>query len=287
MLDSEEILNALTFYEINDYNYINNCYECIKTINESSLLLEKVKQIYIKLYSDNSNLKALWKIKNLEDIFGKDYPPFISNILLLLGYKYHLKNINKYNLDEKQISIHKKRVKECLVNDIYGRKLSAIRLSQLLWGVYFIKIKLIEVGRLQYEYYQDEVNKCIKIHIPLGIKLEYNDVVESLRNSKKELSKYFDLSNCNYYCSSWLLSKEIYILLDRNSNISKFQTLFDISKGDNCIDDIFNFVYGISECRDLNKLEERTSLQKSIKTYLLQGNQIYLGIGKLKEEFKL
>ena len=73
--------------------------------------------------------------------------------------------MNKYNFDTYQVLAHKNRLRECLTNDIYNRKLEAIRLSQLLWGLYLISIRLIEVGRLQFEYCNNKEREYIKIHI--------------------------------------------------------------------------------------------------------------------------
>lgn len=61
----------------------------------------------------------------------------------------------------------------------------------MLWGAYFINIRIIEVGRLQYEFCKvNPLNKkgykkCIKIHIPSGEKLAEEQVKESIIKSKK------------------------------------------------------------------------------------------------------
>ena len=213
-------------------------------------------------------------------MFGTDSAPFVTNILLLLRFENHKENIKKNKFSTNQIYIHKQRVKECLTKDIYDRKYENIRISQMLWGVYFINCKLIEVGRLQYEYCEN----YIKIHIPSGSKLDYNKVIKSIKNSKKEIKKYYGKNKMTYYCNSWLLSKQIKSMLKDNSNIVKFQTLFEIEEGESCLKDILNFVYKINEGLDYNLLPENSSLQKSIKEYLLRGNDVKLGKGKLIEE---
>lgn len=183
--------------------------------------------------------------------------------------------------------IHKKRVKECLTRDIYERKYEGIRISQMLWGTYFVNVKLIEVGRLQYEYCkrnpitkQEEL--CIKIHIPSGEKLDIKDVKESLNKSEELIKKYFKLDNPKYYCESWIFSNQVRNMLNDNSNIAKFNDLFDIIEGEECIGDILNFVYNVKECNNYKDLEENTSLQRKIKQFLIEGKTINLGIGTLK-----
>ena len=87
-----------------------------------------------------------------------------------------------------------------------------------------------------------------------------------------------------YYCDSWLFSKQIKSMLKDDSNIVKFQSLFEIEEGGSCIKDILNFVYKSNTDIDYNLLSENSSLQKGIKEYLLHGNDIKLGKGKLIQQ---
>lgn len=287
LIKKEDLEIALEFYNINIENYRNKCYKCLDNINENSDLKNKINYVLKLLYSNESEqLKLLWNESDLSRFLGESYNKFIHNIILLSGYKIHEENMSKYNFDTYQVLVHKNRVRECLTNDIYNRKLEGIRLSQTLWGLYFINIRLIEVGRLQYEYCNNKKGKYIKIHIPKGDKLLYNEVLNSIKNSKKEIKKYFKIENYEYYCESWLLSKDITKLLDSNSNIAKFQQLFDITEGKNSIKDILNFVYGLQQINSYYDLPERTSLQSKIKDLLINGKEIHIGIGKLKKIYK-
>ena len=252
-MSKDYIKSALRFYNIKDKVYEEKCIDAIGIIKENEMLRNKVLEIH------------------------NDSVPFVTNILLLLGFENHKENIKKYKFRKNQICIHKQRVKECLTKDIYDRKYENIRISQMLWGTYFINCKLIEVGRLQYEYCEN----YIKIHIPAGNKLDFCEVVKSIKHSKKEIKKYYGKNDMNYYCNSWLLSKQIKSMLKDNSNIIKFQTLFKIEEGESCLKDILNFVYKMNECLDYNLLSENSSLQISIKQYLLLGNDVKLGKGKL------
>ena len=284
LIKKDNIEKALTFYNINIEDYKNKCYKCLDDINKNSELKNKINYVLKLLYSNESEqLELLWKESNLDRFLGESYNKFIHNMILLSGYKIHEKNMSKYNFDTYQVLAHKNRVRECLTNDIYNRKLEGIRLSQTLWGIYFINIRLIEVGRLQYEYCNNKKGKYIKIHIPKGDKLLYNEVLNSIKNSKKEIKKYFNIENYEYYCESWLLSKDITKLLDSNSNIAKFQQLFDITEGKDAIKDILNFVFDLQQIDSYYNLPERTSLQSKIKDLLINGKEIHIGIGKLKK----
>lgn len=288
-VDKNTIKNALKFYEITNQEYINKCYECIENINNNSDIQLKFEEIYNILYIDKTDkISKLWKFSKNDELFGNNCHPFITNILLLLGYNIHIENMKKYKLDEEQYKIHKKRVKECLTNDIYERKYKGIRISQMLWGAYFINMKLIEVGRLQYECSKtnpltQKQELCIKIHIPRDKKLYIEDVKDSLYKSKELINKYFKLENPKYYCKSWLLSNQVKDMLDENSNIVKFRNLFDIIESEECgIEDILNFVYNIKEIHNYKDLKEDTSLQRKMKQFLIEGKKIKMGIGTLK-----
>ncbi len=150
-----------------------------------------------------------------------------------------MKNIQKLTFDDEQINIQKRRAKECLKNDIIYKKYDEIRISQMLWGTYFINNRLIELGRLQFELINDNQVK---------------------------------------------ISQEIAQMLDKNSNIVKFQELFGIKQDKNGIDDILNFVFNIRECDDYTNLSEETSLQRKIKAFLINGGIIYNGYGEIKNE---
>lgn len=49
--------------------------------------------------------------------------------MIVVNYKNHKDNIEKYVLPEEQINIHKFRVKECFENDLVNRHYDGIRIS--------------------------------------------------------------------------------------------------------------------------------------------------------------
>lgn len=153
----------------------------------------------------------------------------------------------------------------------------------MLWAIYFIRTRIIEVGRLQYEYITSNDNKnMIKIHIPRGKNLDILSVKKSLIDSQKQIEKIFNISDCEYICHSWLLSNQVYNIIDKNSNISMFHKLFTVKDGEDCIKDVLNFVYKLDRCDDYSLLLESTTLQRKIKEQLLECKKIYLGLGTLK-----
>lgn len=278
-IDKSSIDDAFKYYEINNIDYKNRCYKCIEDVNKIESFNFKVEEIYDILYTSKS-FKELWKRQNMTELFGKYYNPFITSVLILLGYKLHEKNMINKNYTDMQKILYKRRVTETLTKDIYFRKLDNIRISQMIWAAYFINTNLIEVGRLQYE----KCENYVKIHIPAGDKLEIEKVLISIKDSIKEIEKYFSLKNPDYFCNSWMLSNQINEIIDSNSNIAKFYNLFEVEDGIDAKKDILNFVFNIQECDSYNNLSENTSLQKLLKKQLIENKSLKIGCGKLKKE---
>ena len=279
MINKKIIDDAFHFYEI-DNKYKEKCYNTVSDICRNSVFLKSFENIYKILYEDDfKKMKNLWNEKDINILFGDSISPFITNVMILSGYKIHQSNMEKYGLDRNQVNIHKKRVKECFENDLVNRQRNGVRISQMLWAAYFIRTRIIEIESLQFEY---ENNNTIKIHIPRNTNLDIIKVKESIDNSKIEINKIYGIDNFAYICNSWLLSNQLNNLINKNTNISKFYDLFEVKDGEDCINDILNFVYNLDDCNNYLNLEENTSLQRLIKKELLNGNKFYLGNGILK-----
>lgn len=291
-IDNEIVLEGLKYYGISDQSYEDKCLECVDYIFKHDNLMVKINNLIDILYNKKDyDLAKFWKLNKMEELFGNDYHPYVTNIIVLLGYKLHKENMKKYNLDDKQVFIHKKRAREALTYDVYKRGYDGIRISQMLWASYFINLRILEVGVLQYELVNfnpitKEKETCIKIHIPKNTLLDINKVRKSIEQSKLEIKKYFGIKDVNYYCESWLLSKEVLCLLSDNSNILKFSNLFYIASGGDCKKDILNFVFNKIGQVKYETLSDDTSLQRNLKKLLLNGDIIRIGIGKLKEDIK-
>lgn len=283
-----KVIEALHFYGIKDEEYKKRCLEVVYDINNNEVLKNKVEELFYKLYDKNKEgLSKLWKMKKVSELFG-DCNLFITSVMILLGYDIHRKNMSKYNLSDEQKSIHIKRVKNALLDDIYIRGYESVRISQMLWASYFISLRIIEVGGFQYELVSEnpitkEKEMCIKMHVPKGASLNEEDVRSSIRKSTYEIERYFNVKDINYYIESWLLSPEVLALLDDNSNILKFSKLFSIKSMRECTRDILDFVFNDVYIKDYNLLVCKTSLQVKLKSLLINKKEIHIGIGKLKQ----
>lgn len=283
MIKKQDIDSGFSFYNINE-KFKPKCYECAEEINKNQQYLNAFNKVYKLLNNNNfEEIKKIWNIKEIDELFCNNINHYVTNLMIIINYKNHKNNIKKYDLSDEQINIHKFRVKECFENDLINRNYDSIRISQMLWAIYFIRIRLIEIGRLQYEY-ENTINGLsqIKIHIPSGNRLDIKMVIESINKSKNLLPKIFNIDNMEFLCNSWLLSNQLNELIDSNTNIYKFYQLFDVVDGDDCVDDILNFVYSLKECKNYNMLPEITNLQKLIKYNLINNKIFKLGMGKLK-----
>lgn len=82
-------------------------------------------------------------------------------------------------------------------------------------------------------------------------------------------------------CESWLLSPALKEILPHTSKIIQFQSLFDIQSWNQDAKDYLMWVY---HCEDKNPMElsEDTSLQRSMKQYIIHGGTIGNAKGTLK-----
>ncbi len=280
MIQIKDIDEAFNYYNI-DNKYKELCYQCANNINSNELYLEVFNKINNTLnYEDIDRVKDLWKHKTIKELFCDEIDPFITNLIVILSYKTNQDNIKKYNLDNEQIVINKNRIKKCFESDLVNREYKSIRVSQMLWAFNFVRVKVIEVGRLQYQIFGKDI---VKIHIPRGSKLDINKVIDSIKLSKIKLKEIYNLDNLKYICNSWLLSHKLNEIIDLNSNIHKFYELFDVNDSEECHQDLLNFVYQINDINDYNDLQENTSLQRIIKKELLKGTVFKTGNGILKD----
>ena len=167
-----------------------------------------------------------------------------------------------------------------------------------IWGTFvghwfpgFFRMNRFALGRLQYERrpftataYKDYLTKnelgC-KCHIPSSGPLRYEEVLDSLRHA---YAFYKDLQIDGVlpiFCNSWLLYPPLADRFPATSNIGRFYRLFDVislePKASN--DDfwrIFNLPYDVN---NLINAPERSSLQRTVKHFLLEGNCLGNGLG--------
>ena len=150
------------------------------------------------------------------------------------------------------------------------------------WTVRQLACKLFRIGQLEYELSEEEGQPVVKLHIPSNAKLELPLLRASWEAAKHFLSATFpEYAAAPYICGSWLLSPNLKDLLPANSRILAFQSNFNVVRS--FPDESFR--EWVFKDRDItnDKLTENTSLQKSLKAFVLAGNQFHSGGGILSE----
>ena len=168
-------------------------------------------------------------------------------------------------------------------------------LSNYRWIKNHIYCELFKIGRLQFQLYKCKNKtlnykklpfkygeKLIYVHIPQGEKLNLDDCVESINEAGCFFAKYFPKHKFNYFfCESWLLYENNKYFMSSESNIIKFQSLFDIAYSLNLDSQGIERIFGKKE-KDAHCYKQETSLQKAAKEYMLNGGKLGIGIGCIK-----
>lgn len=151
-------------------------------------------------------------------------------------------------------------------------------LIQEKWLSLPLKRKIYRLGRLQFEpgvlsgRYDGE--PALHVHIPEGEKLDTVRCLESL----EQADQFFDDSYRYYDCLSWLLSPELKKILPKDSNIIRFQGMFQICDVRRQSRQAEERVYGFVT-DDYQDYPEETSLQTGLKQYLLREGNPGVGYG--------
>lgn len=138
------------------------------------------------------------------------------------------------------------------------------------------------IGCLEYEFVEGDTN-LISVHIPSDADLRKNSVEDSIKAFKEFCKEHFpEWESCSLYCESWLLSPALKDLLDDDSNIINFQKYFTIENVDYESMAVLDWVFpGYTEISE--QLPDSTSLQKSMKDYLMQGKKVGWAKGVMKD----
>ena len=158
------------------------------------------------------------------------------------------------------------------------------------WVGCSLRLEVIRIGRLQFQPNQLPRNvtwnsthlpagtPVLEVHIPAGEPLDPGAVLASINQAPAFYTKYFGKQFSLFHCHSWLLSPSLKTLLPEHSRIIQFQNLFTIYQSDNEERQAEERVFGFLS-NDPQKYPETTSLQKAVKRYLLDGQEITMGAG--------
>lgn len=151
------------------------------------------------------------------------------------------------------------------------------------WTVRQISCKLLRIGQLEYELTHLDGAPVISLHIPTDVRLVSKLLRESYGQARALLGTAFPAyRDAPVFCCSWLLSPTLKTLLPPESNILKFQRSFAVTPVESG-GEYLQWVYKNPNL-PLEALPEDTSLQRSLKAYLLSGGTFADGKGFLIQE---
>lgn len=158
------------------------------------------------------------------------------------------------------------------------------------WVAHSLRLNVIRIGRLQFQpskLAEDVMlngesfpagTRILEIHIPAGEPLTLEDVLDSIKQAPSFFKTYFGIEYSLFHCHSWLLSPDLNKLLPGHSRIIQFQKLFAVYKTDNNMRQAEERVFGFCS-DDPIEYPENTSLQRTLKQYLLAGHTVPMGAG--------
>jgi hypothetical protein len=125
------------------------------------------------------------------------------------------------------------------------------------------------------------------VHIRQGEKMDKRACLDSMEQVKKFYYQYFpEIKPAAFISKSWLLDPNLVNILHENSNIVKFMHLFHKVPVYERVPMILERVFGIgTEMKNIKDAPENTTLQKNLKTYLLQGGKVYTTGGYIPIRF--
>lgn len=168
--------------------------------------------------------------------------------------------------------------------DTYYRFHGRVGFDELGWLSLHFRGLLFQLGRLQYE--RDvadaslarvvgcgEGEDVLGIHIPEAGPLAAELCDESLAMAAPFFARH--VPDCSYrigFCESWLLDEQLQEYLPASSNIVRFQRRFTLVPGGRVDDDaIVRFVFRAHQ-PDLDRLPQRTTLERAVVRHLREGH---------------
>ena len=151
------------------------------------------------------------------------------------------------------------------------------------WAWRMACLRLFRIGALEYELLSGE-KRALSLHIPSDASLDLKACRSSHEAARTFFAAYFPAyARAPVVCSSWLLHPALKELLGEESNIVRFQSLFDIVRVD---EDDISYRAFVFRRPDGNVFDypEETALQRRLKKYLLAGGRFGSASGVLREE---
>lgn len=231
--------------------------------------------------------KETWDIglKELKELLGDDPDGMKMLAVMLKAAKVSEEKYTEIGISEEifeeTMKCFTRFVKESMVR---GGK---YYFNREWWTPRQLSLQLFRIGELEYELVEEKGQKYIYLHIPSDADMDKSKLRDSYEQAKLFLKKYFPAyQDVPIRCESWLMSPALPQLLPENSRIIQFQQNFKVDETYPGENDYAEWVYNIEgdvTGMDMTKLPENTSLQRSMKQYLLDGGSVGTALATLVE----
>lgn len=150
------------------------------------------------------------------------------------------------------------------------------------WTTRQVSAKLFRIGQLEYELTTQEGERVVSLHIPTDVDLRPEVLRPSVKEGLAEFYRLFpDYEGKKVCCHSWLLSPLLKDFLPENSNILRFQELFDLEPEGIPGNGVVLWVFKNPRL-PREEYPENTSLQRKLKRFFLEDGQFLEGRGLLR-----
>ncbi|MGN1420683.1 MAG: Gfo/Idh/MocA family oxidoreductase [Eubacterium sp.] len=270
--------------------------ELLEKITDLAKELKITDDLIYKIFdTDASKIEDLsnaCKEKSFDCLIDEDE---ITRLAVILNLANRIKDeYANHNIDDKIFYDTMSDIK------IWCENNSNKGLKNYNWLKNHVTFNLFKIGRLQYQFFKLDNptlnyellhvktnDNVIYIHIPQGEKLKLEECRQSIDEADRFFKKYFPKFWFDYFfCESWLLYEKNIEFMKENSNIIRFQSLFENVYS--CQDDhqALGRIFGGKQ-ENVQDYPENTSLQKAAKNYIENGNSLGMGIGVIKRKYSI
>ena len=163
---------------------------------------------------------------------------------------------------------------------------------QYNWLRLHLRAQIFKLGRLQFE--PAEVKEAppeesglnlkkgdpvLHVHIPRGGKMDEAACLDSFERAKKFFPEYLNYDFKAFGCFTWLFDPNFEKLLPPDSNIIKFQKMFNICKHGNEDYGGLEYVFVNIKKENIKDAPRDTSFRKAVAEHILSGGIMQSGSG--------
>lgn len=258
-----------------------------------------IRKWYARLGFPESWDKAFDELLEKAEIFPcsaeeyDDTVDFERNLLMFLYFCENLQKVyEKKGIDEKYLfdTLNDIVIWAKTHYEVHG----CLGLSETSWLKRHVTMKLIKLGRLQFCMAPSEHGtpdgritrgeNVLEIHICAGEKLDRDECLKSIDAAKVFFEKHFPEFSYRYFtCHSWLLDIKLRDFLNDNSNMLKFQSLFEIVEEEDSYA-ILKYVFRWDTTKEnLAKFSAASSFAEKVKKYVESGGVFHESLGIIKK----